>query len=143
MVGDQVLYRRGNTWYSYDVAQAAAQPGANVKVIERFSDEYFRLVQETTHDNQRILAAQRDQEEVIIQTTCRSSRHARRNLSGQVMGCCHVPHRARPLCRSIYLDVLPGPSTTPASKSVKRSASARPASVRQRLLFGVYNSAFA
>ncbi len=66
MVGDQVLYRRGNTWYSYDVAQAAARPGANIKVIERFSDEYFRLVQETTHANQRILAAQRDQEEVII-----------------------------------------------------------------------------
>lgn len=66
VVGDQVLYRRGNTWYSYDVAQATTQPGAKIKVIERFSDEYFRLVQETTRENQKILAAQRDHDEVII-----------------------------------------------------------------------------
>jgi hypothetical protein len=66
VVGDQVLYRRGNTWYSYDVAQATAQPGAKIKVIERFSDEYFRLVQETTRENQKILAAQREHDEVII-----------------------------------------------------------------------------
>ena len=66
VVGDQVLYRRGNTWYSYDVAQAAAQPGAKIKVIERFSDEYFRLVRDTTRENQKILANQQDREEVII-----------------------------------------------------------------------------
>jgi hypothetical protein len=30
MVGDRVLCRRGNTWYSHDVAQATAQPGAKV-----------------------------------------------------------------------------------------------------------------
>jgi Ca-activated chloride channel homolog len=66
MVGEKVLYRRGNTWYSYDVAKAAAEPGAKVKVIERFSEEYFRLVRETTPENQKILAAQRAKEEVII-----------------------------------------------------------------------------
>ena len=66
MVGDKVLYRRGNTWYSYDVAQALVAAEAEVRVIERFSAEYFRLAHEATPANQKILAAQRDQEEVII-----------------------------------------------------------------------------
>ena len=66
MAGDKVLYRRGRTWYSYDVAQATADPGVKVKVIERFSDEYFRLVRETTPENQKVLAAQREKDEVII-----------------------------------------------------------------------------
>jgi hypothetical protein len=35
-------------------------------VIERFSDEYFRLAREASPANQKILAPQRDHEEVII-----------------------------------------------------------------------------
>jgi Ca-activated chloride channel family protein len=67
LVGNQVLYRRGNTWYTYDVARSAATRSlADVKVVERFSDEYFRLLRETTPENQRILASQKDQEEVMI-----------------------------------------------------------------------------
>jgi len=67
MLGNQVLYRRGNTWYSYDVARSSASELAGqVKVIERFSDEYFRLVRETTPENQKALAAQKDREELMI-----------------------------------------------------------------------------
>ncbi len=52
VVGDKVLYRRGNTWYSCDVAQKApGELAGKVKVIERFSEEYFRLVRDTTPEN--------------------------------------------------------------------------------------------
>jgi Ca-activated chloride channel family protein len=67
LVGNKVLYRRGNTWYTHDVARdAASQTAAGVQVVERFSDEYFRLVRETTPENQRILASQKDGEEVLL-----------------------------------------------------------------------------
>ena len=67
MVGEKVLYRRGNTWYSCDVAQRTpSELAGKVQVIERFSDEYFKLVRETTPENQRILASQKDKEEIVI-----------------------------------------------------------------------------
>ena len=67
VVGDKVLYRRGNTWYSCDVAQKTpGELAGKMKVIERFSEEYFRLVRDTTPENQKILASQRDKEEIII-----------------------------------------------------------------------------
>jgi len=67
VVGNSVLYRRGNVWYSYDVAkQGQAEVAKKVKVIERFSDEYFKLVEQASPDTARILSQQKPGEEVVV-----------------------------------------------------------------------------
>lgn len=67
VVGNQVLFRRGNAWCAYEVAKTdLAQSDAKVKVIERFSEEYFRLIREATPEQQRMLADQKEGEKLIL-----------------------------------------------------------------------------
>ncbi len=59
VVGSQVLYKRGNTWYSFDVARKedTGKATADVKVVKRFSKEYFDLVRKAGPAARRTLAA--------------------------------------------------------------------------------------
>ena len=59
IAGSKVLYRRGNTWYSMDVAmQDAEKLASKAIVVERYSAEYFKLVEKASGDDRKALAAQ-------------------------------------------------------------------------------------
>jgi len=68
VVGKTVLYKRGNVWYSFDVAkQDAKKLAAKTKVIKRFSKEYFKLVREVSGDKGKVLASQAEGEELMLE----------------------------------------------------------------------------
>lgn len=70
IVGNKTLYRRGNVWYAYDAVKRDFQKlAADVKVVERFSEAYFKLVREASPENQKILARQKADEEVVIEAS--------------------------------------------------------------------------
>jgi Ca-activated chloride channel family protein len=66
-VGNNTLYRRGNTWQTPDAAKLAAEKAAETVVVDRFSEEYFRLVRANTVEENQILSSQRGNEELLIQ----------------------------------------------------------------------------
>jgi len=66
-VGNQALYRRGNVVIASNAAWIDPDRDADkVKVIERFSKEYFELVRFNTMEENRILASQAADEELVI-----------------------------------------------------------------------------
>jgi len=68
VVGKTVLYKRGNVWYSFDVAkQDANKLAAKTKVIKRFTEDYFKLVREVSSDLGKVLASQAGGEELMIE----------------------------------------------------------------------------
>ena len=68
VVGKTVLYKRGNVWYSFDVAkQDPEKRAAKTKVIKRFSEEYFKLVREVKGDKGKVLASQKAGEELMLE----------------------------------------------------------------------------
>jgi Ca-activated chloride channel family protein len=77
VVGDKVLYRRGNVWYSFDAAKRDAKDVAkNARVIERFSEEYFKLIAEASPAEKKILAGQKAGEEVMLSRPAARAEHA-------------------------------------------------------------------
>jgi hypothetical protein len=55
-------------WYAYDAAKQDLQKvAADVRVIERFSDEYFELIRRNPAALNRVLAGQQSGEEMVIQ----------------------------------------------------------------------------
>ena len=74
-VGNQTLYRRGQVWYAPGTEKLRLDNEDDLKkiqAIERFSKEYFELVKLNTTDENRVLASQRSDEELLV------------NLRGQV-----------------------------------------------------------
>jgi Ca-activated chloride channel family protein len=68
VVENQVLYKRGNAWYSFDVAKKdAAKLAAEAKVIERFSDEYFDLIRRSPAAAAKALARQKEGEAMMLE----------------------------------------------------------------------------
>jgi len=68
VVDDKVLYRRGNVWYSFDVAkQGTDKLAGKAKVVERFSKEYFELVNKAAPAEAKILARQKAGEELMLE----------------------------------------------------------------------------
>ena len=66
-VGNQVLYRRGNLWVTTQTAQVDLKKDqAKVKVIERFSKEYFNLVHANTNAENQVLSAQGENDELLV-----------------------------------------------------------------------------
>jgi hypothetical protein len=66
-VGKETFYKRGNRWIcnnAKDVDPDAKD--AKVTTIKRFSDEYFQLVKDNTQDENAILAAQQEGEELVV-----------------------------------------------------------------------------
>ncbi|HUT09315.1 MAG TPA: VWA domain-containing protein, partial [Thermoguttaceae bacterium] len=68
VVGAKVLYKRGNVWYSFDVAkQDAAEVAGKAKVITRFSEEYFELVGKAAPADAKVLSRQQAGEELMLE----------------------------------------------------------------------------
>jgi Ca-activated chloride channel family protein len=67
-VGNQVLYRRGNQWYTPQTAKIDVDKDqSKIKVIERFSKEYFDLVHANSTADNQVLSAQGDKDELLVE----------------------------------------------------------------------------
>ncbi len=67
-VGNQVLYRRGNQWYTPQTAKIDVERDqSKVKVIQRFSKEYFDLVHANTTAENQVLSAQGEKDELLVE----------------------------------------------------------------------------
>ena len=67
VVENKVLYKRGNTWYSFDVAKQGTEDLAKkAKVITRFSKEYFELVEKADAPAAKMLSRQQAGEELML-----------------------------------------------------------------------------
>ena len=66
-VGNKALYRRGRLWATAGTAKLdPARDADKIKTVSRFSEEYFELVRLNTVAENQILAAQQDNEELLI-----------------------------------------------------------------------------
>jgi Ca-activated chloride channel family protein len=67
IVGNETLYRRGNQWFAASAKDVDLKRDADkVKTVERFSDEYFKLVAANTPAENMVLARQQAGEELIL-----------------------------------------------------------------------------
>jgi Ca-activated chloride channel family protein len=68
LVGNTVLYKRGNVWYEFDVTQkAGADLAAKAKVVQRFTKAYFDLVRKASPAKAKVLAAQPADQELMLE----------------------------------------------------------------------------
>lgn len=67
-VGNQAVYRQGgNTWVAANAADVDLESNPEaVETIDRFSEEYFRLVRANTIEENQVLATQQAGEELVI-----------------------------------------------------------------------------
>jgi Ca-activated chloride channel family protein len=66
--GNLALYRRGQTWLAANAAGVDPQADAGrIQRIARFSPEYFQLISMNTQDQNRALASQQTNEQVVIE----------------------------------------------------------------------------
>jgi Ca-activated chloride channel family protein len=66
-IGNQTLYKRGKLWIAANAKGVdLSKDEHKIKVIERFSEEYFKLVRGNTPAENAILAYQRPDEELVI-----------------------------------------------------------------------------
>ncbi|MCC6665205.1 MAG: hypothetical protein IT375_15750, partial [Polyangiaceae bacterium] len=66
-VGSETLYKRGQTWIANNAKDIdLVKDKSQVQEIKRFSDEYFALVKANTPDENAILAAQQEGEELLV-----------------------------------------------------------------------------
>ncbi|MHC4400980.1 MAG: VIT and vWA domain-containing protein [Planctomycetota bacterium] len=63
-VAGKTFYRRGNVWFAFDAAEKGLK---RIKVVERFSPEYFRLIRLSSGANKAVLAAQAEGEELMLE----------------------------------------------------------------------------
>ena len=62
-----VLYRRGKVWVMPKLAEIdPAKDAAKVKVIQRFTKEYFDLVRANDRVQNEVLASQKEGEELLV-----------------------------------------------------------------------------
>ena len=65
--GKETLYRRGRRWIANNAKDLDPEKDqAKIQEIKRFSDEYFALVRANTPDENAILAAQQEGEELVV-----------------------------------------------------------------------------
>ena len=66
-VSNQALYQRGALWVAANAADLDPQADrTKIQVVERYSDEYFRLARANTTVENSILATQRANEKLLI-----------------------------------------------------------------------------
>lgn len=66
-VSNQTLYRRGNQWYTPDLAKVDVnKDAANVKTVKQFTDEYFDLTRSNNAEQNQVLASQQPGEELLV-----------------------------------------------------------------------------
>ena len=67
IVGNETLYKRGNQWFAASAKDVDLErDAAKVKTVERFSDEYFKLVAANTAAENTVLSRQQAGEELVI-----------------------------------------------------------------------------
>jgi Ca-activated chloride channel family protein len=67
IVGNETLYKRSNQWFTADTKNLDLdRDAADIETVERFSDEYFRLVALNTPAENAVLARQQAGEELIL-----------------------------------------------------------------------------
>jgi len=67
IVGKKTLYKHGNRWFAANARDVDPNKDrGKIKTIERFSDEYFKLVAANTASENAVLARQRTGEELVI-----------------------------------------------------------------------------
>ncbi len=67
IVGNETLYKRGSQWFAASARDVDLKRDADkVKTLERFSDEYFKLVAANTPAENAVLARQQAGEELVI-----------------------------------------------------------------------------
>ncbi|MBN1912651.1 MAG: VWA domain-containing protein [Pirellulales bacterium] len=68
MVDNQVLYKRGNVWYTFDVAkQDAKEVAAKATEVKRFSKPYFELLKKSSPAASKALSRQAPGEEMMLE----------------------------------------------------------------------------
>ncbi len=66
-VGQQTLFKRGNLWISDSARDIDPEKDSDKIVkVERFSEEYFKLVQDNSTDENTILSRQKDGEQLLV-----------------------------------------------------------------------------
>lgn len=66
-VGNQAIYRRGQLWKMADLVDIdLKRDAAKIQIVKRFSDEYFRLIQANTAEENQILAGQAKGEQLLV-----------------------------------------------------------------------------
>jgi Ca-activated chloride channel homolog len=67
IVGSETLYKRGNQWIAANAQDVDLERDREkIRTIDRFSDEYFRLVAANTASENAVLARQQPGEELVI-----------------------------------------------------------------------------
>jgi len=67
-VGNQAVYQRGNIWIASNATHIDPdRDAAKIKQVQRFSDEYFKLVSANTAAENQILASQQEHEELLVE----------------------------------------------------------------------------
>ena len=67
-IGNYSLYSRGKVWCMPNTAKLdLTKDLAKIKVIQRFSDDYFKLVQENNAMQNQLLCSQREGEELLVE----------------------------------------------------------------------------
>jgi Ca-activated chloride channel family protein len=65
-VGNQAIYQRGKVWVAANATDVDLDEAKDIETVERFSDEYFKLVTANTKAENEILAQQQAGEELVI-----------------------------------------------------------------------------
>jgi len=67
VAGNETLYKRGKTWIAQSAQKVDPEKdAAKIKRVKRFSDDYFALVRDNTADENAVLAAQQEGEELLV-----------------------------------------------------------------------------
>jgi Ca-activated chloride channel homolog len=66
-IGKETLYKRGRIWVANSAANTdLAKDKAKIKELERFTDDYFKLVADNNTEENAILACQQEGEELLV-----------------------------------------------------------------------------
>jgi hypothetical protein len=66
-IGNQALYRRGRVWVASNAAKVDPHRDRDkIRVVKRYSEEYFDLVRANSVEENQILASQGPNEELLI-----------------------------------------------------------------------------
>jgi len=67
VAGNETLYKRGKLWIANSAQKVDPEKdAAKIKRVKRFSDDYFTLVRDNSADENAVLAAQQEGEELLV-----------------------------------------------------------------------------
>jgi Ca-activated chloride channel homolog len=67
VAGKETLYKRGKLWIAANAQKIDPDKDTDkIKRVKRFSDDYFALVRDNSADENAVLAAQQEGEELLV-----------------------------------------------------------------------------